>query len=236
MSAVHKNLHMAQKREFELLLEEFRADPEPLWKSNRNNAKWFDLESLLQALENISLVPYSDPNVPSQMHRMAKMQAMFQIAQAAPMLFNLVEVAAEMLKEIGFEDAERFFAPPQPPQPDPMQLALQLEAQTKQQQTMIKGAELQLKAQKQQFDIANEKQKRDLERDKAVIDLAQTLARYPQSDMIVDEQIRQMAPLMGTPMGMAQMRSLQLPRQPRRRPAPRTNGLAALMLPGFGVN
>jgi len=236
MSAVHKNLHMAQKREFELLLDEFKSDPEALWKSNRANARYFDLESLLKALENVALVPYSDPNVPSQMHRMAKMQAMFQIANAAPMLFNLVEVAAEMLKEIGFEDAERFFAPPTPPQPDPMQVALQLEAQTKQQQTMIKGAELQLKAQKQQFDIANEKSKRDLERDKAVIDLAQTLARYPESDPIVDEQIRQMSPLMGTPMVMAQMRSLGMPRQPRRRPAPRPNGLgAAPMLPGFGT-
>jgi len=231
MSAVHKNLHTAQKREFELLVEEFKKNPESLWRSNKRAIKYFDVQSFLSALENFSLVPHSDPNVPSQMHRMAKMQALYQVAQAAPMLFNLVEVAREMLQEIGFNDPDRFFAPPQQPQPDPMQQMLQMEAQNKMAQTQIKGAELQLKAQKQQFDMATQSDKLETERAKAVLDLATTLARYPQSDAIVDQQLIQMAPYLNTPMGMAQARSLQLPRRaPRRRPP--MNGTGQLGL-GF---
>lgn len=220
MSAVHRNLHTAQKREFELLVEEFKKDPEALWRNNKRAIKYFDVQSCLQALENFSLVPHSDPNVPSQMHRMAKMQALYQVASAAPMLFNLMEVAREMLQEIGFSDPDRFFAPPAPPQPDPMQQMLQLEAQTKMAQTQIKGQELQLKAQKQQFDMATAADKMETERAKAVLDLATTLARYPQSDAVVDQQLIQMAPFLNSPMGLAQARSLQMPRRaPRRRPA-----------------
>lgn len=237
MSAVHKNLHTAQKREFELFAEEFKKDPEALWRNNRKAARYFDIPTLMAALENVALVPHSDPNVPSTMHRMAKMQALFQIAQAAPMLFNLMEVAREMIQEIGYGDPDRFFAPPAPPQPDPMAMAMQMEAQNKQAMTQIKGAELQLKAQKQQFDMATAKEKMDLERDKAVIELAQTMARYPESDRVVDTQLIQMSPFLSTPMGVAQARSLQLPRTVnRRRPTARRNGFGGQpQLPGLGM-
>jgi hypothetical protein len=43
-----------------------------------------------------------------------------------------------------------------------------------------------------------------------------------------------MQPLMGTPMGMAQARSLQLPRVPRRRPM-RANGFANGSQLGLGL-
>jgi hypothetical protein len=211
MSAVHRNLHTSQKREFELLVEEFKKDPEVLWRSNKRALEYFDVQSFLAALENFALVPSSDPNVPSQMHRMAKMQAMYQIASAAPMLFNLVEVAREMLQEIGFNDPDRFFAPQQPPQPDPMQQLMQMEAQTKAAQTQIKGQEVQIKAAKSMHDMKTSDEKMKLEYDKAILDLAQTIARYPQSDRLVDQQLVQ------TPMLLAQQRSLGYPPVIRRR-------------------
>ena len=65
--------------------------------------------------------------------------------------------------------------------------------------------------------MATQKDKLETERAKAVIGLATTLARYPQSDPVVDQQLVQMAPLISTPMGLAQLRSLDLPRRPTRR-------------------
>lgn len=132
MSAIHKRNHTAQQEEFELLRDLFVEDPEVLWKFSKNPArKW----QVSEEFSDMELVPASDPNTPSHIHRLAKNQALFQMAQAAPQLFNVREVAERILRALGVEDIDSVLnhAQPQSP-PDTKSIAKLADIQAKQQQ------------------------------------------------------------------------------------------------------
>ena len=66
---------------------------------------------------------------------------------------NMYNLGASLVKAMGFQNVDDFLTdpskiPPQPPQPDPKQQEMQMEAQIKQKELEIKAGELQLKAQK----------------------------------------------------------------------------------------
>src|SRR5439155_312507 len=89
MAAAHKGMHQAQSEEIQMLVELFRRHPEDLLASSGDELPSWDASRLLAALENIKLVPVSDPNVPSHIHRVAKALGLVQllgIPQFAPML------------------------------------------------------------------------------------------------------------------------------------------------------
>lgn len=100
VAAVAKRLHQAQSAEFTMLLDLFREDPQSFWRDNPEPAHPWDEQSLLQAFKSFDLVPVSDPNTPSQMHRVAKALMVFQMAQAAPTLFRLLPTARWLLQQV----------------------------------------------------------------------------------------------------------------------------------------
>jgi len=117
MQAVHKGLHVAQAREFQLLKELFVEDPEALTKFNDDPAQqtW-----TAEQLKNHNLVPASDPNTPSHTHRLSVALALFMMAQQAPPgLFDNHEIADRIFKTLHVPNPESLFAPPAPPQPAP---------------------------------------------------------------------------------------------------------------------
>jgi len=128
VQAVHKGLHSAQKREFELLKELFVEDPEALTKFNDDPKQqtWTS-----EQLKNHNLAPASDPNTPSHLHRLSIALALFMMAQQAPGLFNLQEVAERIFKVLHISNPESLLAPPASPQggvpagppPDPAKMA-----------------------------------------------------------------------------------------------------------------
>ena len=66
---------------------------------------------------------------------------------------NMYNLGSSLVKAMGFQNVDDFLTdpskiPPQPPQPDPKQQEMQMEAQIKQKELEIKAGELQLKAQK----------------------------------------------------------------------------------------
>ena len=66
---------------------------------------------------------------------------------------NMYNLGSSLVKAMGFQNVNDFLTdpsqiPPQPPQPDPKQQEMQLEAQVKQKELEIKAAEVQLKAAK----------------------------------------------------------------------------------------
>ena len=65
LNAVHKRLHQAQQKEFALLKELFRRDPQALWRNNKNPNFLGDVARLQSALENNDIVPKADPNTAS---------------------------------------------------------------------------------------------------------------------------------------------------------------------------
>lgn len=144
MGAVHKRNHVSQQREFEKLRKLFNKNPQALWKFAKNPArKWEQAEEFA----DLDLVPASDPNVPSHTHRLMQSAALVSLAQGAPQVFNIRNVAIRALDTIGIKDVDTLLnplpppgAPPPPPPP---------ELQLKMQDIQVKKDQMQLQAQQQ---------------------------------------------------------------------------------------
>lgn len=144
MGAVHKRNHVSQQREFEKLRKLFNKNPEALWKFAKNpSRKWEQAEEF----NDLELVPASDPNVPSHTHRLMQSNALVMLAQGAPQVFNIRNVAIRALDTIGIKDVDTLLnplpppnAPPPPPSP---------EIQLKMQDIQVKKEQMQLQAQQQ---------------------------------------------------------------------------------------
>lgn len=146
-SAVHKGMHKAQAEEFEILIELLQEDPASLVESkikkkrNRfSNSDW-DIPLAMQSLNDYNLIPKSDPNTPSNIHRIMKTVALLTLVQQNPNAFDVNAVMKDALESLGYKDPSRYIKPPatQPPPPSPEMItaqAKQLDAQTKQQKSL----------------------------------------------------------------------------------------------------
>jgi len=146
INAVHKRMHTAQCKEFGLLKELFRRDPESLWRSNKNPNFQGDVQRLQEALENKDIVPKADPNTSSQTMRIQKAIAIYTLAQQNPAAFDQKAVYERIMAMIGIEDAQGLFTKAPPPgaaQPDPTRM---MDAQAKLMSAQAKMAETQVKA------------------------------------------------------------------------------------------
>lgn len=148
MNAVHKGLHASMQEELLLLKEQFAEDPGALWQFAKTPArKWEQAEEF----NDVDLVPASDPNVPSQLHRTMQSMGLFMIGQQAASLgvLNLQEVLKRVFQTMNVQDIQALFTnPTQPPQPP----------QQSQQSDPAKMAEVHLKGIEQQRKAANEQQ------------------------------------------------------------------------------
>ncbi len=144
MGAVHKRNHVSQQREFEKLRKLFNKDPSALWRFAKNPArKW----EMAEEFADLELVPASDPNVPSHTHRLMQSNALVMLAQGAPQVFNIRNVAIRALDTIGIKDVDNLLAPlPQPGAPPPPPNP---EIQLKMQDLEVKKQQMQLQAQQQ---------------------------------------------------------------------------------------
>ena len=151
MSAAFKGMHQAQAEEIELIVELFRQNPEDFWKSNKICGKDFwNEQKFLQALNDCNLVPRSDPNTPSHIHRVAKGIALAQLIAipAFQPIMNAQETLTRILAVIREDPAGLIQPPPQAaPQPNPQLIAAQAKAQ-----------QAQTGAQKAQSDAQNAQQ------------------------------------------------------------------------------
>ncbi len=193
--SVHKALHAAQAEELQLLKELFRDDPESLWRGNRRPAMGKDMPARLEkfkaALESCEIVPASDPNVPSHMHRLAKASSLLQMAAAYQQAFNIPAVLARAADMMKIDDFQAMLAPPQPPPPpDPLAVgALQL----KQQEVQNTGLKTILDA----HGAHAERQSRETQK---AMDIAARLATHPESQPVVNNEMSVLTPFL-TPTG-----------------------------------
>jgi hypothetical protein len=115
MSAVHKRLHYAQKKEFELLARIFKMALPPVYPFNVQGGprqiKAIDFD------DNIDILPVSDPNIFSMSQRVTLAQNQLQLAQSNPQMHNLREAYRRMYIALGVKDIEQILPLPQPPQP-----------------------------------------------------------------------------------------------------------------------
>lgn len=127
VGAVNKRLHASQAREFALLKDRFREDPEAFWRFNKRPTMEWQKEQFVTALEDYDLVPVSDPNNPTRLHRNAKAEAYKQLVASAPMLFEPKKAALHYASELELGDVESTMIkgpiPAQQPPVDPAKMA-----------------------------------------------------------------------------------------------------------------
>ena len=119
MSAIHKRLHFAQKKEFRLLIRVYATylPPEYPYMTEQGEqvvlAKDFD--------ERVDVLPVSDPNIFSMAQRVLIAQQQLQMAQAAPEIHNLQEAYRRMYEALEIKNPQSLFKQePQVPPRDPI--------------------------------------------------------------------------------------------------------------------
>jgi hypothetical protein len=176
MAATHKLGHEAQAEEISLICDLFREMPEAFWRGNKTKFArkfgWTE-EKLLRALNTVTLIPKSDPNIPSHIHRQMRAVALVELISGplGPRM-NPDEVLKRVLAAMR-EDPRGLVITPPPPstQPNPDEITAQakmLDAQTKSKKVDTDAA---IAQQKGVLDAAQ--QKSDIQKD--TIDMAKEL-------------------------------------------------------------
>ena len=126
MAAAHKGMHTAQSEEIELIVDLFRTHPSDFWRLNKICKRDFwNEEKFIAALNNCNLVPVSDPNVPSHIHRVMKALALLQLKTLFPGKMSDDEILKRCLAAIR-EDPNGLLLPDPPPAPpDPKMIESQ---------------------------------------------------------------------------------------------------------------
>jgi len=104
MTAVQARLHFAMKQEFKLLKviiadytpEEYSYTPE----EGTRTAKKEDYDS-------VDVIPVSDPNAATMAQKIVQYQAVLQLAQSAPQLYNLPLLHRQMIEVLGIKNAAK---------------------------------------------------------------------------------------------------------------------------------
>jgi hypothetical protein len=101
MSAVQARIHFAMKQEFKLLAgiirdytpKEYAFDPE----EGDRKAKQADYDM-------VEVIPVSDPNAATMSQKVVQYQAVMQMAQANPQIYDLPELNRQMLEVLGIKN------------------------------------------------------------------------------------------------------------------------------------
>ena len=130
--AVHKDDHVAQAEEFQLLRDLFAEEPDALTRGNKTPArKWQIAEEMLAP----DLTAAADPNTPSAVHRLMKLQAMVTLS-GLPQFVGIADpraIYAQAVRLLASGNAGDFTLPPKPQgavPPDPKVMTAQIRAQS----------------------------------------------------------------------------------------------------------
>ncbi len=104
MSAVQARIHYAMKQEFKLL-KAIIADYTPLTYSyepeeGSRKAKQSDYH-------DVEVIPVSDPNAATMAQKIVQYQAVIQLAQMAPQIYDLPYLHRQMLEVLGIKNAQK---------------------------------------------------------------------------------------------------------------------------------
>jgi len=121
MSAIHKRLYAAMKREFNLLARVFKLYLPPIYPydvvGGQRQIKQTDFD------DRVDILPVADPNIFSQTQRISLAQTELQLATSNPQLHNQYEVYRNMYEALGVKDIDLILK--KPPQPTPKDPALE---------------------------------------------------------------------------------------------------------------
>jgi len=104
MSAIQARVHYSMKQELGLLKKIIAAytpedyDYDPVEGSRKAKRSDYD---------NVDVIPVSDPNASTMAQKIVQYQAVLQLAQGAPQLYNLPLLHRQMLEVLGIKDAQK---------------------------------------------------------------------------------------------------------------------------------
>jgi hypothetical protein len=118
MSAVQARIHFSLKQELKLLKHIIAEDTpeeysyEPSEGSRRAKKSDYD---------NVDVIPVSDPNASTMAQKIVQYQAVLQLAQSAPQMYNMPLLHRQMLDVLGIKNAAKLIPMPEDQKPqDPV--------------------------------------------------------------------------------------------------------------------
>ena len=118
MSAVQARLHYSFKQELQLLAGLIRdyTDPEYDYDPDKSNRR-----AKQEDYNHVDIIPVSDPNAATMSQRVVQYQAVIQMAQMAPDIYDLPQLHRQMLAVLGIKDADKLVPLPDDQKPkDPV--------------------------------------------------------------------------------------------------------------------
>ena len=104
MSAVQARIHYSMKQEFKLLKVIIR-DYTP--ESYSYEPEEGDRKAKKSDYDRVNVIPVSDPNAATMAQKIVQYQAVLQLAQGAPQLYDLPYLHRQMLEVLGIKNAEK---------------------------------------------------------------------------------------------------------------------------------
>ena len=115
MSAVQARIHYSFKEELKLLrdiIRDYTPDTytyEPVEGTARAKKSDYD---------NVDVIPVSDPNAATMAQKITQYQAVLQLAQGAPQIYNLPKLHRQMLDVLGIKNAQQLVKLPEDQKPE----------------------------------------------------------------------------------------------------------------------
>jgi hypothetical protein len=104
MSAIQARIHYSMKQELVLLRDIIRDYTPDEYPYEPETGKRFAKKS---DYDDADVIPVSDPNAATMAQKIVQYQAVFQLAQQSPQLYNMPLLHRNMLEVLGVKDADR---------------------------------------------------------------------------------------------------------------------------------
>lgn len=118
MSAVQARLHYTFKQELRLLAAIIRDYTDPDYDYDPIDAP---RKAKAADYDHVDIIPVSDPNAATMSQRVVQYQAVIQMAQMAPDIYDLPQLHRQMLSVLGIKDADKLVPLPDDQKPkDPV--------------------------------------------------------------------------------------------------------------------
>ena len=105
MSAVQARLHYSLKQELQLLAAIIRDYTAPDYDYDAEGPR--GAQAKRGDYSNVEVIPVSDPNAATMSQRVVQYQAVMQMAQAAPQIYDLPQLHRQMLDVLGVKNADK---------------------------------------------------------------------------------------------------------------------------------
>lgn len=103
MSAVQARVHAAMRQEFKLLKKIIAENTDPNYSYDVDPSRAVKEDDY----EIVEILPVSDPNAATMAQRIMQYQAVMQLAQQFPQVYDAVELNREMVKVLGIKNVDK---------------------------------------------------------------------------------------------------------------------------------